>query len=149
MFEEWITQIYCHRMKTADIYFMDGIEINVTSQTIERIIRRILADVCETHKEIIGEQMRFMLEAGVAEHYYKVDADVAGVGFFDSCVGHEWVTEADSPVNDPQCLKATTRLNVNYQYYEYCVWVIYHHYCSLSDSNKQVCLLVETIRQNS
>lgn len=100
--------------------------------------------------------MRFMLEAGVAENYYKVDADSHGVGFFDTCVSHEWVSEPDPPLEgfspsplSPASLRPTTRLNVNYQYYEFCVWTIYHHYCSLSESNKQVCLLVETIRQNS
>lgn len=92
-----------------------------------------------------------MLEAGAAEHYYKIDADSVGLGFFESCLGHEWVSENEPPIpmEGSEPFRSKTRLNVNYQYYEYCVWVIYHHYCSLSESNKQICLLVETIRQNS
>ena len=79
--------------------------------------------------------MRYMLEAGSAEYYYKVDADSCCVGFFDTCVSHEWVSEADPPISgfsEPTTLKSKTGLKINKQYYEYCVWVIYHHYCSLS-----------------
>lgn len=55
---------------------------------MDNTIRRILTDVCDTHKELIGEQMRFMLEASSAEYYYKVDSESCYVGFFDTCVSH-------------------------------------------------------------
>ena len=37
--------------------------------------------------------MRFMLEAGVAENYYKVDSDKPEIGYFDCTLAHEWVSE--------------------------------------------------------
>lgn len=38
------------------------------------ILRKVIIEVCEVHKILIGEQMGVMLEAGVGENYFKIDA---------------------------------------------------------------------------
>lgn len=67
----------------------EGIEISISPAAVESILRKVLAEVCEIHKALIGDEMMIMLRTGSGEFYYKIDADRSETGFFD-CMNDEW-----------------------------------------------------------
>lgn len=84
MFEQWVTNIYKFKAKITDLDLLyEGIEISISPSTVESILRKVLAEVCEIHKTLIGDEIMIMLKAGSGEFYYKIDADQPETGFFD------------------------------------------------------------------
>lgn len=89
-----MANIYKFKAKTTDLNLLyKGIEISISPTAVESILRKVLAEVCETHRALIGDEMMIMLKAGSGEYYYKIDADQPGIGFFDN-LNDEWeITE--------------------------------------------------------